>query len=402
MGLFDSTQNTQVKPWGPTGNLLRKGFKDLWQSYKKGPTFYEGSTVTPFSEQTKGAFGGLTSLAGANSGGNGMSRHLQDIMNRGGFNAGQAEAMTNVRGLADNAGLNTLINDANGMTGAQNNAYAGLQGTVYGNNAALQDTFNQGGLTGDQNLVADRYRGEMSSPFDINSNPAYAQVRQRALDAGAQGVTSQAAKMGRLGGAANQNILARNQSDTAATMDMGEYRNWQQRGDAAAAGLAGLSQTGFGNQLNINSAQQAGLQGIGSMGAMGVDQRNQAIGAKSGLESSLFNMNQIGLSNMAQAYQTAQQPYLAQRAVGAEYEDLFSRQKADELRKFDAANPMNHITNFLSTMYGAPKGQATTTSQSPFQTALGLGVGAVGLGGLLSNWGQTQQPATGSSGNGLW
>lgn len=339
MGLFDTTQNTNVKPWGPTGDLLRKGYKDLWQQYKKGPTFYEGSTVTPFSDQTKSAFGGLSSLAGANSGGAGMSAPLQQMLNNGGFTQGQLDSMSSLRGMTQNPFMNSLIN---------------------GN-----------GLTQDQNSVADFYRNGMNEQFGTDAN--YNRVRQDALDSSAQGVNALAAKMGRFGGGANQNILARAQGSLAANMDTAELDKYRARTNAAAGNLANLSGTG-------------------------VSQHGAAVDRKSGLESSLFNMGQAGIGNMNSAWNLLQQPYLAQRAVGAEYEDLFSRQKADELRKFDAANPMNYISNFLSTVNGAPKNQVTTTSQSPLQTGLGLGIGALGFGSLLNNWGNQNPAATGSYG----
>jgi len=345
-------------------------FKDGRAAFNQGPYYYKGSTVTPFSKQTEGAFNGMMGTANANSGGNGMSGPLQSIMSNGGFNQGQLDSMAGLKGLSSNSGLSDLIN-GNGLTQDQNRAFGGLQNTVYGNNSALQGTFNSGGLTSDQRSVADRYRGIMNSSFDINSNPAYQSVRQQALDTQNDALSARAAAAGRYGGGMDQAILAREQGNLANRMDDAEYRNWQQRADASAAGLAGLGQQGVNNQLGINSAQQSGLQGLASIGQMGVDNRNNAIGIKGGLDSSLFNMGQAGLGNMGIAYQTAMQPYQTQRQVGQEHEDLYTRNMQDRLRAFDAKNPFNHLQQYSSLLSGAPMNTVQTTSPSWVNTIAG-------------------------------
>lgn len=299
-------------------------FKDANKAFNKGPYYYKGSTVTPMSNQTQDALGGLSGLATANSGGQGISGQSQSIINNGGFNQGQLDSMSSLRDLTNNPFMNSLIN---------------------GN-----------GLTQDQNSVADFYRTGMNEQFGTDAN--YNRVKQDALDASAQGVTSQAAKMGRIGGGANQNILARAQGSLSAGMDTAELDKYRARTNAAAGNLAGLSQTGVGNNSN-------------------------AINQKSGLESTLFNMNQTGLDNMKSAYEAAQMPYQTQAQVGQQYEDLYTRQMQDKLRKFDAKNPYNHLAGYAALLSGAPKNQVTTQSMSPLQAGLGAGIGGLGLlGGL--------------------
>lgn len=425
MGLFDS--KTQTKPTMPD---YQKGFqKDIFQDaqklYNSGYTnSYTKPTFAGFSDPTKAAFGGLTALAGANSGGNGMSGALQDTLDNGGFNAGQTGALSGLSALANNSGLQSLAN-GNGLTGQQNNnlanlqgsvgrsnasfdalmrgggmdsrqnaaygqlannvnqsnanfaglinnggfskgqkatvgdmrqtvagnntalqdrfnsggfdpaqaaAYSGLQNTVANNNAAFSDTFNRGGfderqaaaygglnstvnrnnslldqtlagggLTGDQNLVADRYRSEMSSPFNINANPAYQSVRQQALDAQNDALAQRSAAAGRYGGGMDQAILAREQGNLANRMDDAEYRNWQQRGDAAASGLASLGQTGVGNQLGINQAQQAGYGNLGSFGQIGQQNQQNINAAQQQGYKNVVDVGQTGYNNQLAA-----------------------------------------------------------------------------------------------------
>lgn len=388
-----STSTTKQQYPSFVEGFAKDMFKDASKAFNKGPSYYKGSTVTPFSTETTAAQGGMTDLAGANTGANGMGGHLQQIMSNGGFNPDQLGGMAGIKGLIDNKGLNQILNDVNGMTQAQNQAYSGLQNKVYGNNNAFQQTFDQGGLTEDQNLVADKYRTGMNEQFGLD--PAYLQVKQNALDSTAQGVTSQAAKAGRYGGGANQNILARAQGDLTANMDTAERDKWLSRTNTAAGNLAGLSQTGLGNQMGINSAQQAGYQNIGNMGNMGVGQRNDAINVKSGLESALFNMNQAGLGNMGAAYQTALQPYQTQRAVGQEMEDLYTRQMQDKLRIKDAKNPFNHLQQYASLLSGAPTNSVQTTTPSTLQMLLGGGLGTAGLLGGMGLFGGGSSAAGG-------
>jgi len=376
-----STSTTTPKLPSYVKGFSKDLFKDATKAFNQGPSYYKGSTVTPFSTETTAAQGGMTDLAGANTGANGMGGALQQMMSNGGFNQGQLDSMAGLNALKGNAGLNELIN-GNGLTGAQNKAYDSLQSTVYGNNAQMQNIFNQGGLTGDQNLVADRYRTGMNEQFGTDA--AYNTVKQNALDSTAQGVTAQAAKAGRYGGGANQNILARAQGDLAANMDTAEMDKYRARTNAAAGNLAGLSQQGTSNQLGINSAQQSGLQNVTNMGQMGVDNRSNAVNQMAGIDSSLFNMNQAGLGNMGTAYQTAMQPYQTQAAVGQQKEDLYTRQMQDKLRIKDAKNPFNHLQQYASLLSGAPTGQSTTTTPSTLQMLLGGGLGAAGLlGGMM-------------------
>ncbi|MBX9455852.1 MAG: hypothetical protein KL863_07405 [Rhizobium sp.] len=297
MGFFDSKSTTKPDMPGYADKFYRTLFKKMDSAFAQGPHVYNKSTVPGFSQSTKAAFGGMKDLAGSNSAVtnedgtvtyNGMSGNLQDIMSNGGFTQGQLDTMGGMRGLIDNPGLAEMIN-GNGLTGEQNQAYSSLQDTVYRNNAAFQDQFDRGGLTADQQLVADRYRDDMNADFSLEANPAYASVRERALKEQQMALDANAAKSGRYGGGSSQTILAREQGNLGANMDVAQYDKWKASRDAAAGGLAGLSQTGFGNQLGISTAQQQGLGSIADMGQLGVDNRNSAISLKSGLQNNLFN-----------------------------------------------------------------------------------------------------------------
>lgn len=325
-GATSSSSTTQQQYPKFVEDFGKDFFKDANKAFNKGPHYFKGDTTTPMANQTMAGLGyeygpdgkmratggGMMGLANANSGSNGMGGNLQQIMSNGGFNPGQLDSMSSIKELTQNPFMNSLIN---------------------GN-----------GLTQDQNAVSDFYRTGMNEQFGTDAN--YNRVKQDALDSSAQGVNALAAKMGRFGGGANQNILSRNQGSLAASMDTAELDKYRARTNAAAGNLASLSGTG-------------------------VSQHGSAVDRKSGLESTLFNMNQTGLDNMGKAYQTAQMPYQTQREVGQQFEDLYTRQMQDKLRKFDAKNPFNHLQQYSSLLSGAPMNTVQTQNPSWTNTILG-------------------------------
>ena len=379
MGFFDSETSTTPKMFGPSKDLMKNVLKDATKYYNKGKTnVFTKPTFTGFGTDSNAALTGLSALAGRNSGGQGLEGNAQGIIDNGGFSDGQLRTMGGMEDLINNQGMNDII-AGDGLTDAQRGAFDSLQDTVGGNNQKFQRTFDAGGLTDDQGLVANRYRGEMSSPFDIASNPAYASVRDRALAESKMALDANAAKSGRYGGGASQSILARQQGNIAADMDLGEYRNWQQRGDAAASGLAALSQQGTNNQLGINSAQIGGLGAVSDAAQRGVDNRSSAIGQKSGMQGGLFNAQQAGLDNMGRAYDLAQKPYQTQQGVGALRDAETQKIRDDEIRQFDANDPMNIYAKFMALANGAPTGTTTQTSPSWAQMLTGGGLGLAAL-----------------------
>lgn len=466
---------------------------------KSNDFIFTEPTTAALGQDSTAALGGMRDVAAANSNGAGMSGHLQSIMSDGGMTGGQKAAVSGFWDLSNNGMLNSLIDSKNGFTGEQDKAYQGLQGAVANNNANLQGTFdaggfdakqnaaydalnnkttsnnsvlqgtfdnggmtadqagamagmkdsvnqananfqgtiNQGGLTADQRAVQDRNRGIMGSSFDLNSNPAYAGVRQNALDTQSDALSARAAAAGRYGGGMDQAILAREQGKLGNSMDDAEYRRWQAQTDQASRDLyagdqqgtnnqvtlgqaqrsglgdiAALGQTALGNQLGINSAQQAGLekvvgagqaaqgnklaqnsaiqQGYGGVidaGGQGVSQNSNAIGQKQGLLSSIFNAEQASIGNMGAAYDTAMKPSQTQAQVGQAYDQQTQNIINDKMRMFDAANPVNNINNYLATLSGAPKNSVTTANTSPLQTMLGAGIGGYGLLSAMKKWG---------------
>lgn len=175
-------------PWEPAQPVLKTGLADADALYKTGVggQVYTGSTVIPYSNQTMAGFGEIGRNATANMGGQGLSGQYQDIINTGGFNAPQQQAMQGWQTAA---------------TGA----------------------------------------------FDPNANPAFQQVLKQSQDAARDYVNQGAAAAGRYGSGIHQQTMANSIGDLTSRMIGNEYQNWQNRGDAARSNLFNAGQTGMGN-----------------------------------------------------------------------------------------------------------------------------------------------------------
>jgi hypothetical protein len=274
------TSSTSAQPYKAAQPLLNQGMGDAQKLYQQGGLVKPNtmSTVVPFAQDTMQGISGLQGLAGANSGGQGLSGQFQSIIDGGGFNQPQQTAMQGIQ------------------------------------NTATQD-------------------------FNINENPAYAGIRQRAMDAASNAVNSQAAGMGRFGAPTHQGTLAREVGNVAGNLDFQQFQNHQNRQSAA--------------------------------------------------QQQLFNAGQTGMGNLGSAYEGAQAPSQTQMQTGGMFEDLMGRQMNDQLRISNELNnlPLANIQALLGVSSGAGNfGRTTQTAQGPsngLSNMLGMGLGGLSLlGGL--------------------
>lgn len=442
--------NTVTKPkvYPPAKPFFKDFYGAVDKAFTNGPSYNQGSMVTPYSQQSTDAFNGFQKLADNNSGGAGMSGGLQQILDNKGFSNRQVDALGDMRQAMNNQGLNNLAN-GNGFTNAQqrtmddmtqstgrntdmlqnlinNGGYNAAQEKALHDaqgayaNSPLQDLLKSAGLTADQQLVQDRNRATMNSQFDLNSNPYFQQVQENMLKSAGQAVNGQAAAAGRYAGAANQSILGKRTGEIAATLGSNEYDDWKNRTDAAANNLFSGAQTGTTNQMNASSALDNMRNGIFSMGQQGVanktgaanqinslqtallgaqqtgvNNKMNAVNQLSQLQGNYFNAANQGLANMGSAYQTALQPYQTQQEVGQKYEDLYSRNLADQERIRQAQDPYTQLQKYQGFMTGAPAGSSSTTNPSLLSTAGSIIGGGIGLNQLFGSL--FGQPSTGGA-----
>lgn len=207
-GKQTTTQASTSEPWKPAQPALQTGLTDAQNLYKAGigGQVNTQSNVVPFAQQTTQAMNAGQNMANQNIGGQGLSGQYQGIINNGGFNSQQQEALGGIRNTA---------------------------------NAAF-DPMNQAG---------------------------FGSVLKQAQDAAGGAVNQQAAGMGRFGGAAHQGILAKSVGDVTGNLLNNEWNNFNSRQSAAQNQLFNAGQTGMGNLGSAYQGMQAPLDTLGKIGA---------------------------------------------------------------------------------------------------------------------------------------
>lgn len=235
MGLFDGlfgggktqTTSTSSTPWTAAQPALKTAISGAENLYKNGVggNIYTGSTVVPWSQQTKTAMGGITRNVNANTGGKGTSGYYQGIIGN------------------------------NGLSDAQSSALSGYQKIA-----------NDGGYNAEQNAALGNIKALANSQYSISPE------LQKVLDAQASKVSDSvnmnAAAAGRYGSGANQTLLAKNVGDLANQTIYNDYTNFIGRRDAANSNLFNMGQTGLGNvAAAYGNVANLGQQGFTNVGA---------------------------------------------------------------------------------------------------------------------------------------
>lgn len=204
----------------------------------------------------------------------------------------------------------------------------------------LQPQVSDGGLNELQTGAVDRLRPIASGEW-LTNNPYLEDMISMTGRDMADAINMSASGAGRYGSGAHQDLLARNIGDMASTMRFNNYGLERGYMDAANTAL-------------FNAGQQQKANQFGYTDVLG---------------------NAASLRTL---------PGQIMRDVGAEYEDLYSRQLADRVRIFDElqAAPWSQLARYNAIMSGA--GQLGSTGTATSQQGGGLGEVAGGLLGLLS------------------
>lgn len=364
-GGTQTTKGTNVSmPYPGVRDLLDKGFKDALRAYKEGygSNIYTGSLVVPYSDQTMQGMRGITGIANDNMGKGGLTGNLQDIINNGGFNNYQSNALDRMQGQFGRLGVN-------GLSRPQDDVLNRFQQQM--------DNLGGNGLSRAQDTAMRNYRDIANTDWDINATPGFKRMLNRAENDARNSVNMSASAAGRYGGAVHQGEVAREVGDVADRMMGQNYYQHLNRQDAANNNMANLGQQGLGN-----------IQGFGqNISALG----QQGIGNVQGLAGNIFNAGQAGLGNMTNAYTGMKAPYTDMMGVGSQMEDLYKRQMDDKLRIFNAQNeqPWQQLARLMSIANGGTPyatTNSTTTAPGPNPWLQGLG-GIATLNGLLGTGG---------------
>jgi hypothetical protein len=193
-GSNQTTTTTGNTPYKAAQPLLDKGMGDALNLYKNGGLVKPNtmSTVVPFSQQTTQGMSNLQNLAGANSGANGLSGQYQNIIDNGGYNSQQMDALH-----------------------------------------GIQQTAN--------------------STYDQNANPGFGNVLKQAQDAASGAANDLAGSMGRYASGTHQGVLEKSVGDVTGNLVNNDFQNWLGRKDNAQQQLFNAGQQG---QSNLTSAYQ--------------------------------------------------------------------------------------------------------------------------------------------------
>lgn len=283
-------QQTQssTEPWKAAQPALQRGLTDAMSNYSSGAAFqpYGGSTVVPYSQQSN-------------------------------------TAMKQVEGLA--GGVSPFLNKNFNMVAS---------------NAQM------GGLNDIQRGVVNRLTTQATGAFDPNSNPAFQNVLKQATDSAGQAVDMGASAAGRYGSGIHQGNVAREVGNVAGNLTNTEYNNWQNRRDAANAGL-----------FNAGQQQQSNVW-----------------------------QNTDALSN---AYDATMSPVNNLMNVGGMYDDLTGRQMNDAMRISEGQKraPLNAIEwlQAIGSGAGSLGGSTGSSVQGPKANPFGQAIGGLlGVNSLFS------------------
>lgn len=159
------------EPWSKAQPYLTR---NLAAASKVKPTqVYGGQRVADQSMQTQGGLAALTGAANANMGGQGLSGQYQDVINSGGYNAQQMDAVRNTQNLANqqyaiSPELQRILDQSNeAALGSVNlaNSASGRYGSGMGN-AAVADAISRN----TNNLVYQDLNNFMSRRDAANQN----------------------------------------------------------------------------------------------------------------------------------------------------------------------------------------------------------------------------------------
>lgn len=207
-----TTTTATNAPYKAATPLLDKGMGDALKQYNSGGLVKPNtmSTVVPFSQQTTQGMNSLGGLANANSGGQGLSGQFQNIINNGGYNQEQQDALSGIRQTAN-------------------------------------------------------------STYDMNANPGFANVLQQAQDAATGSVNGLAAGMGRYDSGTHQGVLGKTVGDVTGNLVSNDFNNWLGRRDSAQQQLFNAGQQGQSNLGNAYQGAQAPANTQMQLGAMNED-----------------------------------------------------------------------------------------------------------------------------------
>lgn len=319
---------TSSTPWGPSQQNLIDNMAHTkhWLEAPQTNQIYGGTRVIPFSNQSLSAMNNAQSFA--QGAGQNMQNQAGGIINSGGFNSQQNNAMGSFQNAA-NGGMNTSASQFN---------------DIYGR------------FSGPSSSQANLSRMASGSMLG-GGNPYLQKALTNANERAATGVNDAMSAAGRYGSGAHTDTLAKTLAENSTNAMFGQY-NQDVSNMMGANSQIDNARLGYGNTM-MGAATNAANVASGNS-----DRRLGAAG-------SLFNAGQQGLGNMSNAYDTALRPTETLGQVGGAYEDLAGRYAQEQADKFAESRDVgiNQIAkaNAIYTGAGSLGSQSTSKVYQPTQ-----------------------------------
>lgn len=266
-----TTQTVTNDPWAgaqPGLNAANTAALKLFNA-GTGADVMEDSTVIPWSSQSTQAMNNIQNSATANSGGMGLSGQYQGIIDNGGFNGSQLDALNNTRSVANS---NFDINADPGFQQVLDQARNSVNGSAsgagrYGSGIHQQTMTNTIG-----DLGARQYQNFQARKDAANAN-LFGMGQQGLGNLGTAYTGMQAPNTDLMNvGAMNEDLATRQMNDKLRIFNETQSKPWEQIGrlNAIASGAGQMGGTSTTAQPGSNpflTALGYGSSGLGLLGS---------------------------------------------------------------------------------------------------------------------------------------
>lgn len=356
-----TTQTASSEPWKEAQPYYKDVLGGAQGAYNSGNGFkyYPDSTVVPFSSQTNQALGNIQNLANqGNPLGVAAQQQAGNVLNSGGMSDWQKAALGGTYDIATGAkGLSTEgdYRDLLAKAGGTGEVGAALQPYARG------DYVNGGSP-------------EFNKALDVQSGKLADDI-QRTIG-----------MQGRSGSAYNTNSLVEGVGNLRMSAMADEIARQQGQQLQAAGMLGNEQQRGFGNALSavggIGQTQGANLSnmvGAGSQISAAGNQAANQVAQFAGLAPSIYDQQFAPSERLA--------------SVGAANEDLATRQKNDQIARYNSQQqePWSRLAAYNALIGGSGSlgGTQTSTAQQPanYMAPFGGALAGAQMGSAFGPWG---------------
>lgn len=271
-GKSTTTQTTNNAPWSGAQPALQQSINAAQSYFDRGigAGVYGGSTVVPWDAKTTQGMNAITDQANANIGGKGLTGQLQGVINNGGYNSAQLDALNNTRDVANSTfDINSDPGFQQVVDLARNNVNAGASGAGrYGSGVHQQTLANTIGDLGARQYQAFQQRKDAANSNLFNMG----QQGFGNLGTAYSGLSAPAQSLMQVG-AMNEDLATRQLNDKLRIFNEQQNAPWQNlsrlNAIASGAGQLGSTQTTASPGQNpFLSALGYGATGLGLLGGL--------------------------------------------------------------------------------------------------------------------------------------